>query len=85
MQQFEYIIENIWMQKITFSSKSTLEVLSGVWINLTSVYFGALLISPGIFGSTNSFETLKLLLSNLPSAILSFVIAIILTEKAKNI
>ncbi|KKP41850.1 MAG: hypothetical protein UR33_C0009G0044, partial [Candidatus Woesebacteria bacterium GW2011_GWA2_33_20] len=40
------------MQKITFSSKSTLEVLSGVWINLTSVYFGALLISPGIFGST---------------------------------
>lgn len=68
-----------------FSSKTTLEVLSGIWVNLTSVYFGALLISPGLFGSTNSYETLKLLLSNLPSAILSFGLTIVLTEKAKKL
>lgn len=64
--------------------KTTLEVVSGIMINLTSSWFGILLISPGLFG-TSLGEYFRLLLQNLPFGIVSLIITIWLSEKVKSL
>lgn len=64
------------MAKVLFPSKTILEVLSGVWINLTSVYFGALVVSPSIFGTNNINDFWNLILKNPPAAILGLAITV---------
>ena len=35
------------------SKKATLEVLAGICVNITSGWFGAMFIIPGLFGTTS--------------------------------
>ena len=69
---------------ILLPTKSTLEVITGIMVNLTSGWFGVLLISPGLFGVSPT-EYLRLLLFNLPFGIVSLVVTIWLSERAKSI
>lgn len=62
------------------SRSSLLKALSGVSINLASGWLGVLLISPGFLGVSIS-QYVELLLLNLPPAILSLVLGIMLLEK----
>lgn len=70
------------MLKLLGSEKTVMEVSSSIWMNLTSVYIAALLISPGIFGTVGWY---KVLLLNLPSAILSFAITVMIAERTKRL
>lgn len=58
------------------------EVLSDLFTNLSSGWFGIILISPGIFGIPSLGEFLKVLTINLPFGILSLVMAGYLKEKS---
>lgn len=65
------------------SSSTILNGLSQVSFNLTSVWLGVLIITPG-FSGVNISQYLDLLLKNLPPAIMSLVVGMILLERSKN-
>lgn len=68
---------------MAFSKKTILEVLSSIWINLSSAWFGVLLVTPGFISTKNISQYLSLLTTNLPLGILSLMVSFYLTE-AKN-
>jgi len=49
-----------------FSRKSFLEVLSGIFINLTSGWFGVLFAVPGLLKELSLEEYIQLLTQNVP-------------------
>ncbi|GAB4219965.1 MAG: hypothetical protein Fur009_8420 [Candidatus Microgenomates bacterium] len=65
------------------SKKTIFEVLANIWINLSSAWFGILLVSPGVFSIKSQNEYFNLLTTNLPLGILSLIASFYLTE-AKN-
>jgi len=66
-------------------SKSTLaKILADLSINLSSGWFGILLVSPGLFGVSSLEEYLRLLTTNLPFGIFGLVVAYLLLEKSKK-
>lgn len=65
------------------SRKTSLEVLASVFINLTSGWFGILLVTPGFFGMSNFLEFLRLLTLNIPFGIVGLLISLWLSEKSK--
>lgn len=66
-----------------FSAKTLLEVLTGITINLTSVWFAVIFIAPGIFGVSSFGEYSALLTQNLPFGIMGIITSALLAEKAK--
>lgn len=68
-----------------FSIKTLFEVLAAILINLTSGWFGALLVAPGLFGITTFLEYRQLLTANLPFGILGLALSLWLTEKSKTL
>lgn len=67
------------------SQKTFFEVLTNIWVNVTSGWFAILLIAPGVFGTSSTGEYFQLLIKNLPFGIVGFVIALILTERSKKL
>ena len=67
-----------------FSKRTALEVLSGILINLTSAWFGILVVTPGFFDVSSVQEYLQLLIVNLPFAIVGLVVTLLVSEEAKR-
>ena len=73
------------MKKLLFFTPQTfLETLAGIFINLTSGWFGILIVSPPLFKVTPT-EYYELLKYNLPFAILSLVVTLWLAQKSKDL
>lgn len=68
-----------------FSRKSFLEVLSGIFVNLTSGWFGVLFIVPGLLKELSFEEYVRLLTQNIPFGIVGLIMSVVLTEKSKNL
>lgn len=58
-----------------FSRLTLASLLAEVFINLSSGWLGVLLITPGFFQVASWIEYLRILITNLPFAILCFAIA----------
>lgn len=67
------------------SSTLIAKILADVSINLSSGWLGVLLISPGIFGVQSADQYSKLLILNLPFAILGIIAAYLLLSKSEGI
>lgn len=68
-----------------FSKKTFFEVLSAIFINLTSVWVGLTFAAPGLY-KFSSFEEYKQLLTiNLPFAIIGLIISLWLTQRSKEL
>ena len=63
-------------------AKSLLEVIGGLLLNLSSGWFGVILISPGILGKSFS-QTAPTLLANIPFGILSLLFSVLVLYKLK--
>lgn len=63
-------------------AKSILEAIGGLLLNLSSGWFGVVLISPGLLGKSY-LETTPVLLANIPFGILSLVSSILILYKVK--
>ena len=70
---------------IIFSYKTFLEVITIVSINITSGWFGALLIIPNFVNGVTLDKYLNSLLSNLQYGILGLIVSILLTERSKSL
>ncbi|MEK7523329.1 MAG: hypothetical protein AAB569_07095 [Patescibacteria group bacterium] len=68
-----------------FSYKTFLEVITVIITNLTSGWFGALLIIPGFISGITLDRYLKSLLSNLQYGILGLIVSLLLTERSKSL
>ena len=68
-----------------FSYETFLEVTTLIMINLTSGWFGVLLISPGLSSDITLDKYLKSLTSNLVFGILGLIVSLILTERSKSL
>ena len=68
-----------------FSRKTVLEVVTSIFVNLTSGWFGVLFVAPGLFEVVSFFEYRQLLTINLPFGILGLGLSLWLTEKSKSL
>jgi len=68
-----------------FSFKTFLEVITAIIINLTSGWFGVLLISPGFTSGITLDKYLKSLMSNLQYGIFGLIVSLFLTERSKSL
>ena len=68
-----------------FSYETFLEVTISIMVNLTSGWFGVLLISPGLSSEITLDRYLKSLTSNLLYGILGLIFSLILTERSKSL
>jgi hypothetical protein len=66
-----------------FSLKTALDVFAGIWINLTSAWFGTLLVSPTFFGAFALEKYWQLLTINALDGIVGLTFSLWLTEKSK--
>lgn len=66
-----------------FSQKTFLEVTTSIMLNLTSGWFGVLLISPGLSSGITVDKYLKSLTTNLLFGILGLIVSLILTERSR--
>lgn len=66
-----------------FSQKTILEVVASIFVNLTSGWFGVLLISPGLSSGITVNKYLESLMSNLQYGIIGLIVSLILTERSK--
>jgi len=66
-----------------FSQKTFLEVVASIFVNITSGWFGVLLIFPGLSSGITLDKYLKSLTSNLLFGILGLIFSLILTERSK--
>lgn len=64
-------------------AKSILEAVGGLLLNLSSGWFGIILISPGFLGKSSS-ESIVTLLVNIPFGILSLLLSIVIFYKVKT-
>lgn len=67
------------------SRKTSVEVVANIFINLTSGWFGVLLVVPGFLGASDTLEYLHLLTPNIVFGILGLLISLWLTEKSKTL
>ena len=63
------------------SPKNGFEVLAGICINLTSGWFGILVISPGFFNISSFGQYFSLLTNNLPFGIVGLILSLWLTDR----
>ncbi|MCS6956709.1 MAG: hypothetical protein N2593_00860 [Patescibacteria group bacterium] len=68
-----------------FSLKTIFEVLAQISINITSGWFGILIITPGFFGVRSLNEYKNLLTTYIPFAIVNLLITFWLIEYSKKI
>ena len=68
-----------------FSVKTFLEILNDTLVNVSSGWFGVILVAPGFFGVSSAQQYFELLIKNLPFAILGLIGASILSEKIKSL
>lgn len=68
-----------------FSLKTFLEVVSQIFINLSSGWFGVVLISPGFFGVSSQEQYFQLLIKHLPFGIVGLVLSAFLAERIKHL
>jgi len=67
-----------------FSTKTLFEVMATIWANLTSAWFGILMVSPALFEIPfNQF--LRSLTINLPLGILGLLITLWFAQKSKSL
>jgi hypothetical protein len=66
-----------------FSQKTVLEVIASIFVNLTSGWFGVLLISSGLSSGITVDKYLESLMSNLQYGIIGLLVSLILTERSK--
>lgn len=66
-----------------FSGKIFLEISNQILINLTSGWFGIVLIAPGFFGVSSAQQYSELLAKNLPFAIIGLILCVIIAERIK--
>lgn len=66
-----------------FSTKTFLETVLGILINLSSGWFGVILVAPGFFGVSSLPQYFNVLLHNLPFGILGVIISSYLAERIK--
>lgn len=66
-----------------FTQRTILEVVTSIFINLTSGWFGIVFVSPGFLGGFSIERYLKLLTTNLLFGIFGLLISIFLTERSK--
>lgn len=67
-----------------FSYKSILEVVTSIFINLTSGWFGLLLVFPGLSSEITLEKYFKSLTSNLLFGIVGLIFSLILMEKVNQ-
>lgn len=67
------------------SKKTALEITSSMFVNLTSGWFGVVLIVPGVFSVSSVGEYFKLLTINVPFGIVGLIIAMYLLERSKSL
>ena len=68
-----------------FSYKTFLEVITIIITNLTSGWFGALLITTGFVNGITFDKYLKSLMLNLQYGILGLIVSLLLTERIKSL
>jgi len=68
---------------ILISRKTVLDVITLIFINLTSGWFGLVFVSPGFLGKVSIDAYLKLLTTNLAFGIFGLIISLFLTERNK--
>ncbi|KKP61413.1 MAG: hypothetical protein UR54_C0002G0012 [Candidatus Roizmanbacteria bacterium GW2011_GWA2_34_18] len=68
-----------------FSRKTVLEVVTSIFVNLTSGWFGVLLISPGLSSGITVDIYLKSLFSNLQYGIFGLIVSLVLTQRCKSL
>jgi len=68
---------------ILISRKTVLDVITLIFINLTSGWFGLVFVSPGFLGEVSIDGYLKLLTTNLTFGIFGLIISLFLTERSK--
>ncbi|KKU90430.1 MAG: hypothetical protein UY19_C0002G0003 [Candidatus Wolfebacteria bacterium GW2011_GWA2_47_9b] len=68
-----------------FSYKTFLEVITIIITNLTSGWFGALLITTGFINGITFDKYLKSLMLNLQYGILGLIVSLLLTERIKSL
>ncbi|MEK7177641.1 MAG: hypothetical protein AAB705_02335 [Patescibacteria group bacterium] len=68
-----------------FSYKTFLEVITIIITNLTSGWFGALLITPGFISGITFDKYLKSLMLNIQYGILGLIVSLLLTERIKSL
>jgi hypothetical protein len=66
-----------------FSQRTILEVVTSIFVNLTSAWFGIVFVSPGFLGGFSIDKYLKLLTTNLLFGIFGLAISLFLTERSK--
>lgn len=66
-----------------FSKRTFLEVFNQILINLSSGWFGVVLIAPGFFGASSPQQYFGILLQNLPFGILGLMTSSYLSERIK--
>ena len=67
------------------SLKTLFEVLSEILENLTSGWFGLLIVAPGLFDVSSFDEYMHLLTINLPLGIVGLAATLLLKEKSKKL
>ena len=67
------------------SQKTLLEVVASIFVNLTSGWFGVLLIFPGLSSGITLDKYFKSLTSNLLFGILGLIFSLVLTERSKSL
>lgn len=65
--------------------QTLLEVLSGISENLTSGWFGVVIVAPGFFSISSLDEYIKLLTVNIPLGIVGLLATLLLKEKSKKL
>ncbi|OGE38195.1 hypothetical protein A3F00_03750 [Candidatus Daviesbacteria bacterium RIFCSPHIGHO2_12_FULL_37_11] len=68
-----------------FTGITFLEVLNQILINLSSGWFGVIVISPGFLGVDSTQIYFELLIKNLPFGILGLLYCSILSERIKSL
>lgn len=65
------------------SLKTFLEVIASIFVNITSGWFGVLLIFPGLSSGITLDKYIRSLTSNLIFGIFGLIFSLIITEKSK--
>lgn len=73
----------VTMRLITL--KTLFEVLAGILENLTSGWFGLLIVAPGLFDVSSFEEYMRLLTINLPLGIVGLIATLLLKERSKRL
>lgn len=68
---------------LLFSQKTFFEVVTSIFVNLTSGWFAIVFISPGFLEGVSIDKYFKLLTTNLLFGIFGLIISLVLSERSK--